>query len=117
MRRNVFLGLAVVGILGAYADTAGFTKQISGDDRIQQALNRLTFGARPGDAAQVKAEGLKQWIDLQSHPARIPENPVLTEKLKTFDTLNTSSKDLVRNYPAPQIVKQMVAGQIPFPSD
>jgi hypothetical protein len=117
MRRKAYWGLGIVLILAAYAETASFSKQISGDDRIQQALNRLTFGARPGDVEQVKAMGLKKWIDLQLHPDRIPENPVLLEKLKTFDTLTMSSKDLVRNYPAPQIVKQMVAGQIPFPSD
>src|SRR5262249_37871637 len=48
---------------------------------------------------------------------RIPENPVLTEKLKTLDTLTMSSAEMVRNYPTPQMVRQMVAGQLPFPSD
>jgi uncharacterized protein (DUF1800 family) len=117
MRRKAYWGLGIVLILAAYAETASFSQQISSDDRIQQALNRLTFGARPGDVQQVKAMGLKKWLDLQLHPDRIPENPVLLEKLKTFDTLTMSSKELVRNYPAPGIVKQMVAGQIPFPSD
>ena len=45
-----------------------FLQQISKDERIEQALNRLTFGPRPGDAAQVKAIGLKVWIDQQLHP-------------------------------------------------
>ena len=108
----------MVLVLAGYADTAAnFSKPVSGDDRIRQALNRLTFGAKPGDFEQVKAMGLKKWIDLQLHPEKIPENPVLLEKLKPFDTLNMSAKELVRNYPAPQIVKQMVAGQVPFPSD
>src|ERR1022692_568724 len=117
MRRKAYWGLGIVLILAAYADTASFSKQISADDRIRQALNRLTFGPRQGDIAQVKAVGLKKWIDLQVHPERIPENPVLIEKLKPLDTLTMSSKELVRNYPAPGIVKQMVAGQVPFPSD
>jgi uncharacterized protein (DUF1800 family) len=103
--------------VAAYADTAGFSKQISMEDRILHALNRLTFGARPGDAAQVKAVGLKKWIDLQLHPERIPENATLLEKLKPFDSLTMSGEELVRNYPAPQIVRQMAAGQIPFPTD
>jgi len=117
MRQRAFWGLGVVLVLAAYADTASFSKQISRDDRILQALNRLTFGARPGDAAQVKAMGLKKWIDLQLHPDRIPENPALLEKLKPFDSLTMSGDQLVRNYPAPQIVRQMAAGQIPFPTD
>ena len=117
MRRKAYWGFGMVLILAASADTVSFTRQVSGDDRIRQAINRLTFGPRPGDVEQVKAMGLKKWIGLQLHPDKIAENPVLLEKLKTFDTLNMSSKEIVRNYPAPQIVKQMVAGQIPFPSD
>ena len=97
MRRKALWGLGILLVLAACpeiavyaektADTANFSKQISRDDRILQALNRLTFGARPGDAAQVKAMGLKKWIDQQLHPQRIAENPVLLEKLKPFDTL------------------------------
>jgi uncharacterized protein (DUF1800 family) len=127
MRRKIFWGLGVVLIVAAYPgiavyadkteDSTSFSRQISKDDRILQALSRLTFGARPGDAAQVKALGLKKWIDLQLHPDRIPENPMLLEKLKPLDSLTMSGSELVRNYPAPQIVRQMVAGQIPFPKD
>jgi uncharacterized protein (DUF1800 family) len=117
MRRKAFWGLGAAVILAAYAETASFSQQISGDDRILQALNRLTFGARPGDVDQVKAMGLKKWIDLQLHPDRIPENPLLLEKLKPFDTLTMSAKELVRNYPGPGIVRQMAEGKIPFPSD
>ena len=94
-----------------------FLQQIPKDQRIEQALNRLTFGPRPGDAAQVKAIGLKAWIDQQLHPNRIEENPVLIEKLKTFDTLTMSAEKMVREYPSPQILKQMASGQMPLPTD
>src|ERR1039458_5386790 len=126
MRRNALRMLSCAVCLSActgiavYAKrtaAANFSKQIARNDRAVQALNRLTFGARPGDAEQVRKIGLKKWIDLQLHPERIPENPVLAEKLKPFDTLTMSSEELVRNYPAPQIVRQMAAGQIPFPTD
>jgi uncharacterized protein (DUF1800 family) len=101
-----------------YADEARqFVQQIPKDQRIEQALNRLTFGARPGDAAQVKAVGLKAWMDQQLHPERIAENPALIEKLKTLDTLGMTADQLVHNYPTPQMVKQMVAGELPFPTD
>src|ERR1035437_5893732 len=106
----VYAGKTVTG-------SANFSKQISKDDRVVQVLNRLTFGLRPGDVEQVRTMGLKKWIDLQLHPDRIPENPALAEKLKTFDTLTMTSEELVRNYPGPQVVRQMVAGQVPFPTD
>jgi uncharacterized protein (DUF1800 family) len=94
-----------------------FVQQIPKDQRIEQALNRLTFGPRPGDAAQVKAIGLKEWIDQQLHPNRIEENPVLIEKLKTFDTLTMSAERMVREYPSPQILKLMASGQMALPTD
>ena len=94
-----------------------WTTEIPKDKRIDQALNRLTFGPRPGDAARVKAAGLSKWIELQLHPERIPQNAILEQKLKTLDTLQLTSSELVRDYPAPQIVRLMVNGQMPFPTD
>jgi hypothetical protein len=41
--------------------------------RAVQALNRLTFGPRPGDIQQVMAMGVDRWIDLQLHPEKIPD--------------------------------------------
>src|SRR5882672_5571336 len=129
MRTRVYLALACVAGLALVPGISAYTKkkdaenarqfqqQIPNNDRIAQALNRLTFGPRPGDAAQVRTLGLKKWIDLQLQPERIPQNPVLAEKLKTLDTLTMSSEELVRNYPTPQMVKQMASGQMPFPSD
>ena len=129
MRNRLLAGLACVAGLAAlpgvsvYAKRkdAGnarlFFKQLPKDERILQALNRLTFGPRPGDAARVRAIGLKKWIDLELHPDRIAENPTLEAKLQTLDSLRMSAEDLVRNYPTPQMVKQMVDGRIPFPAD
>jgi uncharacterized protein (DUF1800 family) len=99
------------------AEPANFSKQIPKGRKIDHALNRLTFGPRPGDAERVRAAGLKKWIDLQLHPERIAENPVLEKKLAPLDSLGMTSEQLVRNYPAPQLVRQMVAGRVPFPDD
>jgi uncharacterized protein (DUF1800 family) len=129
IRNRAVLALATGACLAAFpglevyagkkdADHARqFSKEIPKRDRIGQALNRLTFGPRPGDERQVAAMGLKKWIDLQLHPERIAENPVLLAKLKILDSLTMTSEQLVSNYPTPQMVRQMVAGQLPFPSD
>src|SRR6516165_6385244 len=47
--------------------------ELSRDEQIRQTLNRLTFGARPGDAAAVRAMGVDQWINLQLSPAKISD--------------------------------------------
>ncbi len=112
-----FSGVAGYAVKEDAAQAREFLRQIPRDQRIAQALNRLTFGPRPGDVQALRAMGLKKWIDLQLHPGQIPENPVLSEKLKYLDSLGMTSEQLVRNYPAPQIVRLMVAGQLPFPSD
>ncbi len=59
-------------------DYSQFEKKLSGDQKILHALNRLTFGPRPGDIDAVKKMGLDKWIDLQLHPEQIPESKQLT---------------------------------------
>ena len=49
--------------------------KLSKDEQVIHALNRLTFGPRPGDVEAVRKMGVKKWIDLQLHPERIAENP------------------------------------------
>ncbi len=121
MRRTVLVALASACLAVIPAISADqsrrFARQLSKADRITHALNRLTFGPRPNDAGRVRAVGLKKWIGLQLNPARIVENPILEAKLKPLDTLRMSSAELVENYPPPQLVRQMAAGQVPFPAD
>ena len=57
-------GLAAVAVAAA---EKSFSKQLSKDQKIQHALNRLTFGARPGDAEAVARMGLDKWLDSQLH--------------------------------------------------
>jgi uncharacterized protein (DUF1800 family) len=91
--------------------------QMAPDQKILQALNRLTFGPRPGDIATISQSGLDQWIEQQLHPADIPENPALEAKLAPLDTLRMTTAEMTRKYPAPQIVKAMIDGRLPFPPD
>ncbi len=76
------------------------------DRQILQALNRLTFGPRPGDVDEVRRIGLEKWIDLQLHPDRIPENPTLEKRLDPLETLRMDSASVLRDYVAPQQMMQ-----------
>jgi uncharacterized protein (DUF1800 family) len=73
--------LCCAAMLPAERDYAEFDKKISIDQQILHALDRLTFGPRPGDIEAVKAMGLNQWIDLQLHPERIAENEALARQV------------------------------------
>ena len=46
-------------------------REQTADQQVQQVLNRLAFGARPGDVVRVRAMGVDQWIALQLAPDRI----------------------------------------------
>jgi uncharacterized protein (DUF1800 family) len=84
--------------------------------RAVQALNRLTFGPRPGDIQQVMAMGVDRWIDLQLHPEKIPDSAV-EARLAPFRTLRMSSKEIVEDFPDNQMVKQVMEGKKSMPSD
>jgi uncharacterized protein (DUF1800 family) len=84
--------------------------------RAVQALNRLTFGPRPGDVQQVMAMGVDHWIDLQLHPDKIPDSAV-ESRLTGFRTLHMSSKEIAEEFPDNQMIKQVMDGKRPMPSD
>jgi hypothetical protein len=67
--------------------TAPKIPQMTDDQKALHALNRLTFGPRPGDLEQIKQLGVAQWIEQQLQPETIPENPILIAKLEPLDTL------------------------------
>ena len=81
-----------------------------------QALNRLAFGPRPGDVDQVIAMGVDRWIDLQLHPEKIPDD-AMDARLAPFRTLRMSSKEIVEEFPDNQMIKQVMDGKKPMPSD
>src|SRR5467141_2724602 len=85
-------------------DYSQFDKKLPKDQQILHALDRLTFGPRPGDVEAARKLGLKKWIDLQLHPEGLPENPELAKKLEPLESLRLSQEDMVRNYPPPQLI-------------
>lgn len=84
--------------------------------RAVHALNRLSFGARPGDVQQVMAIGVDKWIDLQLHPDKI-KNDALESRLAPLRTLRLNTKEIVEEFPDPQLIKAVSEGKKPMPSD
>src|SRR5271166_5994828 len=99
------------------ADYTQFQHKLSKDQQIVHALDRLTFGPRPGDVEAVKKMGLKKWIDLQLHPERIKENPALAAKLQPLESLRMTQAETVAAYPPPQMIRAIAQGRQPLPDD
>jgi len=86
------------------------------EQRAIHALNRLTFGPRPGDVQRVMAMGVDRWIDLQLHPDKI-DNSALNARLEPFRTLRMSNKEIAEDFPDPQEINQVRDGKKAMPSD
>ena len=84
--------------------------------RAIHALNRLTFGPRPGDVQQVMAMGVDCWIDLQLHPEKISDAAV-EARLADFRTLHMSAKEIAEEFPDNQMIRQVRDGKRPMPPD
>ncbi len=84
--------------------------------RAVHALNRLAFGPRPGDIQQVAAMGVDNWFDLQLHPEKIPDTAAEL-RVAGFRTLRMSSKEIAEEFPDNQMIKQVMDGKKPMPTD
>ena len=74
--------------------------ELTEDQAILHALNRLGYGPRPGDIERVRQMGLEKWIDQQLHPESIDDS-ALDRRLEKYPTLTMSSKDLLNEFPPP----------------
>ncbi len=71
------------------------------DEAIAHALNRLGYGPRPGDVETVRQMGVAKWIDRQLHPESIDDS-ALQARLSRFPTLSMSSQALWDQFPRPK---------------
>ena len=90
--------------------------QMDEHKRVFHALNRLTFGPRPGDSERVMALGVDRWIDLQLHPENIDDR-ALDARLAPLRTLRMETRELVENFPPPQLIKAIAEGKQSLPRD
>jgi uncharacterized protein (DUF1800 family) len=90
--------------------------QMDDDKRILHVLNRFTFGARPGDVEAVRQMGLEKWFDRQLHPNEIDDS-ALEARLSPFRTLKMSAREMMENFPPPEVVRMLENGRGSMPSD
>ena len=95
---------------------AGAAAKMAENQKVLHALNRFTFGPRPGDVEKVRAMGLDRWFEEQLHPEKI-DDAAMQARLAPFRTLRMSTRELVENFPPPQVVRALEARRIPLPSD
>src|SRR5712692_2351297 len=85
--------------------------ELSADEAILHALNRLAYGPRPGDVERVRQMGLAKWVDQQLNPNSTDDRAV-EARLENYPTLRMSTSKLLAEYPQPkQAQKQALTAQ------
>ena len=82
--------------------------ELSADEAILHALNRLAYGPRPGDMEHIRQMGLAKWIDQQLNPSSV-DDKALDARLEDFPTLKMSSAKLMEEYPRPKQVEKQAS--------
>ena len=90
--------------------------QMEDSKKAVHALNRLTFGPRPGDVERVSAMGVEKWIEQQLNPDKIDDSQ-LEARLAPFRTLKMDNKEIVANFPPPAVLQAISTGRAPMPTD
>lgn len=90
--------------------------QIQGQERVLHVLNRFAFGPRPGDVAAVEGMGVRQWFERQLNPDSIDDS-ALDARLAMFPAMNMPQMELMQRYPSPQMLRQMIARDLPLPAN
>jgi len=123
-RKNIALLLALFFLPFCSIHASGAKKSktsakpatLSEHDRALHALERLTFGPRPGDIEKVLSTGLDNWLEQQLNPAQIPD-PVLEGRLANYRTLRMSARETAQSFPNGQMIREAAEKKRPMPSD
>ena len=91
--------LAAAAVLALLTGTAA-EKTLTERQKVLHALNRLSFGPRPGDVDAVMKDGLDGWINQQLHPEQIPDR-AMEARLQSMTTLQMSSNEIIEKFYRP----------------
>src|SRR5258708_4093383 len=75
--------------------------ELSADEAILHALNRLAYGPRPGDVERVRQMGLAKWIEQQMNPNAIDDRGV-EARPEQFPTPRVAAAEVHAGYPHPE---------------
>ncbi|HEX8719707.1 MAG TPA: DUF1800 domain-containing protein [Pyrinomonadaceae bacterium] len=89
-------------------------RRMSEEQRVVHVLNRLAFGARPGDVERVRKMGVEAYVEQQLNPSKVDDSAA-EARLRDFPTLGMSNSELLAKYPQPgQLLRRLErAGELP----
>ncbi len=76
--------------------------ELSEQEAVLHALNRLGYGPQPGAVDRVRRMGLEKWIEQQLRPESVDDS-ALAARLNRYATLTMSPAALLDQYPTPEV--------------
>ncbi len=86
------------------------------EQKALHALNRFSFGPRPGELAEVEATGVDAWFERQLHPESLPDD-ALALRLAQYPAMQLPQDQLVARFPTPGMLRRYSRGGLEAPAD
>ncbi len=99
-------GVEAQEVGGAKLPVERHATPLTEQEKALHALNRFTFGPRPGDAAAVEAMGVQRWFEMQLHPDRVDDSAFGME-MAEFPAMGLPEDQLLERFPSGAVVRQM----------
>ncbi|MBS1852936.1 MAG: DUF1800 domain-containing protein [Acidobacteria bacterium] len=103
-------------VFGKKKEPSPLAGRMADSQRALHALNRLTFGPRVGDVQRVLDMGVERWIEAQLHPEKLDDS-ALEARLAPLRTLRMSTREIVEDFPPPELIRAVADGKQAMPSD
>ncbi len=94
---------------GLLAVPSAVEKQLTEEQKIIHVLNRLGFGARPGDVARVKQIGIEKYIEQQLAPESIDDSRA-EAKTRHLEIFKMPTSEIFAKYPNPGALLRQLDG-------
>ena len=87
--------------------SAPAVSRLTEQQKVLHLLDRITFGARPGEVERVNKIGWEKYLEEQMQPEKISDEAV-AQKLQSLATLKMSDEQIVKTYDPPQnVIKEL----------
>jgi uncharacterized protein (DUF1800 family) len=108
--------LSLVPFAGAQGRPPAKSQKLTEEQRVAHVLNRLAFGARPGDVERVRKMGVEKYVEQQLHPELIDDSAA-EARLTNLEVLKFSSGELLAKYPQPNFLLKRMQREGKLPAD
>jgi uncharacterized protein (DUF1800 family) len=85
-------------------------------ERVLHALNRFTFGPRPGDVERVEQMGLQNWFMQQLQPEKIDDS-AFEQRMNEYPLLRLKQADLMYQFPSQAMLRMAERRDVPIPHE